>query len=81
MAKKERWARIRYEKEYNFGDKVMEAYVLETYDPEYGWCLNRACGFQKKPGDTEAEYIHFSLIVEIMKLLSLGYKFAFGLSL
>lgn len=80
MAKRERWARIRYDKEYNMGGKIVEAYVLETYDAEYGWCLNRASAFQKIPGTEEAEYIHYSLVVEIMKLLSLGYKFAFGLS-
>lgn len=80
MAKKERLARVRYDKEYNMCGKTVEAYVLETYDPEYGWCLNRASGFVKKPGAAEAEYIHYSFIVEIMKLLSLGYKFSFGLS-
>ena len=44
MAKKqERIARVRYDRSYRIGNsEPREAFVIETYDQEFGWCMNQA---------------------------------------
>lgn len=76
MAKQQKLARLRYEPEGTNGER--ESYVLEL-KTENEWGLICRCYFHKsaeiKPeAQAEKSFIHFSLIKEIFKLLTLGYK-------
>lgn len=74
MPKQKLQARVRYDKHYVWNGGEHEAYVVETYDPEFGWCLSSAYALQAKAGETECNYVHFSLISKMAQLMALGYE-------
>ena len=58
-------------------DEENDEYVLETYDEEYGWgfCCSSKC--VRREGAEQGEgtnFVHFTLIKEIMNALHLGYQ-------
>lgn len=76
MAKKknELLARVRY---VNYGKPTgpkgeTEAYNVETYDPEYGWCLDTAYFFSKSALWPEANYVSAEIVTHIFRLMHMG---------
>ena len=72
-------ARVRYVKDYKITlSKTAEVYLLETYDEQFGWCVNTIYPLEKRENAKETEgcdYVHFSLVKRIGELLFLGYEF------
>lgn len=67
MAKKDLNARVRY-------SKTQDAFVIEIMDEDGDWNLSSAYPC-KKVEDTapEAEYLHFSIVNQILQMVELGY--------
>lgn len=82
MAKKknELLARVRY---VNHGQPTgprgeTEGYAIETYDPEYGWCLDREYFFSKSAIWPEADdYVSADIVNHIFGLKHLDYHIHF----
>lgn len=68
MAKQKKLAKVHYNSE----EDSFELYIMTGNDTEWGFCCSSKCRVVE--GDTEANFIHFSFLKEVMKCIKLGYE-------
>ena len=74
MAKSNKMARVRYDDGKESGT---EQYIIEIWDKDTGsWGFDRASRFvaDAKHPEAGADFVHYSLITELVKLANLGYS-------
>ena len=71
----ERIARIRYCKRCALCGGG-EAYIIETLDGSGEWVINKVHPLRLIPGDHEPNFVHYTMINDLMALSGIGYKFA-----
>lgn len=81
MAKKknELLARIRYVNHFKPAGPKGETggYAIETYDPEFGWCLDTEYFFSKSALWPDADYVSAEIVAHIFRLKHLDYHIHF----
>ena len=68
MAKKKNMAKVHYNPETD----TFELWLKTSKETEWGFCCSTKCRMVE--GDTEANFIHFSFLREVMNCLALGYE-------
>ena len=74
MAKQNKSARVRYVPD---DPRLGESLRLEIYTKEDGWGLVCAGKFHKStefPNESEAEFVHWDLLLQICHLVEMGYN-------
>ena len=70
MAKQNKLARVHY----NEREDAFELYIYDNESKEWGFSCSTKC--RAIEGETEANFIHFTFLKEVMKCLKLGYEVA-----
>ena len=68
MAKQKMMAKVHY----NEQEDSFELYIRNNDKEDWGFCCSSTC--RTVEGDTEANFIHFTFLKEVMKCLKLGYE-------
>ena len=68
MAKQKAMAKVHY----NEQEDSFELFIRSNDKEEWGFCRSTKC--RALEGETEANFIHFSFLKEVMKCITLGYE-------